>query len=276
MIETPPKIHIFFAVVLIFAPRLVNGQADSTTHRPDVLRIADGVAYTLTSPVRWNGKDLLMLGGMIASTSGLTFIDEGSRDFWRRQDNRFLDGIETVGYHYGKPYTAVTLTAGFYLSGVIFKNAWARETGMMLGTSVFSSSLIMGVLKSGAGRARPGVTAAHLDFKPFHQSPAYHAFPSGHSSVAFGLSLLLARRVEPIPLKVLFYSLAGTTAVSRMYSDEHWASDIAFGGMLAWFCADTAMSRLQRNRFKNLRPKDRVVWRVNPFPGGISLLGTVH
>ena len=275
-ITHPRRLRNRFIALLIVIPCIANAQADSVAYRPDVLRVADGVAYTLTSPVRWNGRDWLMLGGMLATTSALTFVDQPVRDFWQQRDNRFLDGVETIGYHYGKPYSAVTLTAGFYLSGLIFKSAWARETGLMLGTSIFSSSLIMGVLKSGAGRARPGVTTEHLDFKPFDDSPAYHAFPSGHSSVAFGISLLLARRVEPVPLKIFFYSLAGTTAVSRMYTDAHWLSDIAFGGMLAWFCADTAVSRFQRNKFRTVRVKDRLVWKVYPYPGGVSFIATVQ
>lgn len=265
-----------FVAILICIPWLANGQKDSVAYRPDVLRVADGLAYTFTSPARWDGKDWLVLGGMLAGAGALTFVDQPVRHFWQLRHNKFLNGVETIGYHYGKPYTAVTLTAGFYMSGLIFKSAWARETGLMLGTSIFSSSVVTGAIKTIAGRARPGPTAENLEFRPFHDSPAFHAFPSGHSSVAFGISLVLARRVEPVPLKIFFYSLAGTTAVSRMYSDAHWLSDIAFGGMLAWFCADTAMSRLQRNRFRSVRVKDQLVWKVYPYPGGVSLIATVH
>lgn len=265
-----------FLAVLILTPTLLFGQGDSLAYRADVMRFADGVVFTFTAPARWDGKDLLVLGGMIAGTTALSFADQPIRDFWQQRDNGFLDGVERIGYHYGKPYSAVGLSAGFYLTGMIFRSEWAKETGLMLGTSIFSSSVIMGVLKSAAGRARPGVHADNLEFKPFDDSPAYHAFPSGHSSVAFGISLLLARRVEPVPLKIMFYSLAATTAVSRLYSDAHWLSDIAFGGMLAWFCADTAMDRIQKNRFRTVRRKDHLVWKVYPYPGGVSFMATVR
>ena len=265
-----------FLAILIFTPTLLFGQGDSLAYRPDVMRFADGVMFTFTAPARWDGRDLLVLGGMIAGTTALSFADEPIRDFWQKHDNGFLDGVERVGYHYGKPYSAIGLSAGFYLSGMIFKSEWAKETGLMLGTSIFSSSIIMGVLKSSAGRARPGPQSNSLEFKPFDDSPAYHAFPSGHSSVAFGISLLLARRVEPVPLKIFFYSLAGTTAVSRLYSDDHWFSDIAFGGMLAWFCADTAIDRIQKNRFRTVRAKNRLVWKVYPYPGGVSFMASVR
>jgi membrane-associated phospholipid phosphatase len=263
-------------LIFLLSPAALHAQVDSLRKRPDVFRFADGVVYTFASPARWDGKDWLVLGGMLAGTTAITLVDQPVRDFWLHQDNTFLDGVERIGYHYGKPYSAVGLTAGFYLTGMIFKDEWAKETGLMLGTSIFSSSMMMGLLKNAAGRARPDTEFGHLEFQPFSQSPAYHAFPSGHSSVAFGISLLLARRVESVPLRILFYSLAGTTAVSRMYSDVHWTSDIAFGGMLAWFCADTAISRIQKNRYRRPGTQNIFVWKVYPYPGGVSLRASIH
>ena len=46
-------------------------------------------------------------------------------NFWIKQDSRFLDGVNTVGYHYGKPYSAFLFTGGFYLGGLLFKSEWA-------------------------------------------------------------------------------------------------------------------------------------------------------
>lgn len=256
-------------------PAAVFGQSDSLRFRPDVFRFADGVVYTLSSPLRWDNKDLLVLGGLVAGTTALSFADQPVRHFWQSRDAKFLQGIELIGYHYGKPYTAVSLSAGFYLTGIIFQSEWAKETGLMLGTSIFSSSLVMGAIKNVAGRARPGRTVDNLIFEPFSELPAYHAFPSGHSSIAFGISLILASRVDNVPLKILFYSLAGSTAVSRMYSDAHWISDIAFGGMLAWFCADTAMSRIQMNRFRSVRKRNTLAWKVYPYPGGVTFRASI-
>ena len=261
-------------IIVFLFPALLYGQrGDSLRYRPDALRFADGILYTYSAPSRWDGKDMLMLGGLVLGTAALSFVDQPVRNFWQRHDNRFLDGVERVGYHYGKPYTAVGITAGFYFTGMIFRDQWAKETGLILGASIFSSSIMMSVLKNAAGRARPGPDIGNMEFDPFSESPAFHAFPSGHSSVAFGISLVLARRINNVPFRIFFYSLAASTAVSRLYSDSHWVSDIGFGGMLAWFCADTAMSRMQVNRFRAVRAKnrDRFVWKVYPYPGGLTL-----
>lgn len=263
-----------FTIAILF-PCLACAQFDTLRQRPDVLRFVDGVTFTLSSPARWDSRDWLTLGGLVGGTAALSFLDQPVRAFWQKHDNDFLDGVERVGYHYGKPYSAVGITAGFYLSGVVFKSEWAKETGLMLASGIFSSSVVMSVLKSSAGRARPGQRRENLEFRPFDESPSYHAFPSGHNSVAFGISLVLAKRVESVPLKIAFYSLAGTTAVARMYADAHWLSDVAFGGMMAWFCADTAMTRIQSNRFRKSHDRDVLVWKVYPYPGGVTFLATL-
>ena len=87
----------------------------------------------------------------------------------------------------------------------------------------------------------------------------------------------MARRVDNVPLKIFFYSLAGVTAMSRMYTDSHWISDVSFGGMLAWFCADTAIDRMQRNLFRSVSRKENIlVWNVYPYPGGLTLRASVR
>lgn len=269
----------FALFIAFFLPSITYGQRDSLQIKADVFRFADGVLNTYAAPARWDGRDWAVLGGVLLGTSALTLIDQPVRTFWSTQDNRFLDRIERIGYHYGKPYTAVGITGGLYLSGMIFKSRWAKETGLILGTSIFSSSILMGFMKTAVGRARPqGETSDHLEFRPFNSSAAFHAFPSGHSSVAFGISLVLARRIDNVPLKIVFYSLAGTTAVSRMYTDAHWVSDIGFGGILAWFITDTVMERIQVNRYRKIRrqEKDKLVWNVSPFPGGVTFRAIVR
>lgn len=263
-------------IFLLILPVSLFGQQTELKRRPDILRFGDAVLHTYAAPARWNQKDWLVLAGMVAGTTALTFLDQPVRNYWQQHDNQFLDGLERVGYHYGKPYSAIGFTGGFYLGGIIFKSEWAKETGLILGATLFTSGSIMGILKNAAGRGRPAAGMDNLEFKPFEDSPHWHSFPSGHSSIAFGISAVMARRVENVPLKVFFYSLAGTTAVARMYADSHWISDVGFGGMLAWFCADTAIKRMQTNRFRTVKRKGAFVWNVYPYPGGLTLTGVVR
>ncbi len=259
-------------LVFILLPSITYAQIDSVRVK-DSFRVADGIGYTLSSPLRWKGNDWLKLGGIVATTAALSLADEPMRAFWQQQDSRFLDGVNEVGYHYGKPYSALLFTGGFYLGGIIFKDEWMRETGMMLGTSLFSAGLLQMTLKPVVGRARPFTGEQNYALTFFNKDAGFHSFPSGHASIAFTISLVMARRVNSVPVKIFFYSLAASTVACRLYSDAHWISDIAFGGTIAWFCSDVALKRLNENRFRPVGER-KFQWKVYPYPSGLTVRAT--
>jgi len=265
-----------FWVILAAFPTLVQAQIDTIyIERQDIVRGVDAVMFTFTSPVRWKGNDWLKVGGIVAGTAALTLLDEPVRNYLKGKDCKFLDGFERVGYHYGKPYSAAAFTGGFYLTGVLLKNEWAKETGLILASALTTGTVVQTLFKNAVGRARPGMELGNYSAEPFSTSPSYHSLPSGHTTVALTISLVLARQVESVPVKIFFYSLGTVTAASRLYADAHWTSDLAFGGAIAWFCADAAMRRLEANHFRSVirKRKDGTQWKLYPYPGGLSLRG---
>ena len=46
---------------------------------------------------------------------------------------------------------------------------------------------------------------------------------------------MLAKNTDSGWLKVASYIPAGLTVVSRIYQDEHWASDVFLGGAIGYF-----------------------------------------
>ncbi|HEY0653207.1 MAG TPA: phosphatase PAP2 family protein [Chryseosolibacter sp.] len=265
-----------FLVVCFVMPLLANAQVDTIYVKQwDVVRVVDATAFTLTSPARWTGRDFIKAGAVIAGTAAISFLDEPVRDFWRGKKSTVLDKFERMGNHYGKPYSAVAVTGGFYLAGLILKNEWAKETGLILASGLGSSTVVQTFFKNAIGRARPNLNIGNYEADPFNTDSPYHSLPSGHTTVAFTTSLILARQVEQVPIKIFFYSLATLTAASRMYLDVHWVSDIAFGGAIAWFCADAAMKRIEANRFRPVARQTGIIVKMYPYPGGLSLRATL-
>jgi len=254
-------------LVLLLIPMITSAQYDSAK-RVDVIRFADGVIHTYGAPTRWKGKDWLKLGAIATGTAVLTLADQPVRGFWIDQSSHALDRINEIGYHYGKPYSAFLFTGGFYVAGLLFQNNWAKETGLALGTSMLTAGLLEMGLKPLVGRARPSQGFGNYKTSFMSDAAGFHSFPSGHSTTAFTISFVLAKRTENIPLKVFFYSLAGTTAVCRLYSDAHWISDVAFGAMIAWYCSEAAIDRLAVNRFRKIRRNTEL--KVTPYPGGLT------
>jgi membrane-associated phospholipid phosphatase len=260
-----------FWVVCFFLPYLASAQIDTVyVNQWDAVRVVDAATFTLTSPARWKGKDFAKVGAVVVGTAAISLLDEPMRDFWRGRNSQVLDKFERIGNHYGKPYSAVAITSGFYLTGLVLKNEWAKETGLMLASGLGSSTVVQTFFKNAIGRARPNLNIGNYEADPFNSDSPYHSLPSGHTTVAFTTSLILARQVEPIPVKIFFYSLATLTAASRMYLDVHWFSDLAFGGAIAWFCADAAVKRIEANRFRPVIRQKPINVKVYPYPGGLS------
>jgi membrane-associated phospholipid phosphatase len=259
--------------VLLLIPTMLSAQYDSVK-RADVIRFADGVIHTYTSPLRWKGKDWAKFGAVMGGTVALTLADQPVRRFWDNKNSKVLDEISNIGYHYGKPYIGFTMAAGLYASGLFIKNPWARETALMLSTSLVTSGLIEMALKPLVGRARPMQERGNYELSFMNKEHGFHSFPSGHASMAFTVSFVLAKRVQSVPLKIAFYSLAGATTICRLYSDAHWVSDVAFGSVLGWYCSEAVIKRLQQNRFRKSHKKTK--WDLSPYPGGVTLRATFN
>lgn len=243
----------------------------------DFIRFVDATAYTAIAPVRWKGKDWLTMGGVFAGTAAVSLLDKPVRSFWQdhRTDSGILYGVERTGYHLGKPYAAFIMTGGFYLSGAIFRNQWVRETGIILGAAYLTSGAIQTMMKTIVGRARPGTNVGQWEFKPMSPEGDYHSFPSGHIQIAMVSAMVLAERVQNPVLKTLFYSTAGVTFLSRMQSDAHWISDLAFGGAISYFCTKAVVKRMEHNKYNNpWKKKNPVVWNVLPSYNRVTFIGT--
>lgn len=270
------SVFIFLRTISTYG---AEGTSVDTIEQPvvthDAIRFVDGVAHTISAPIRWKGGDWLKFGGVIGGTALLTLADKPVRSFWQHRDSKIWDGVERAGFHYGKPYAAFIMTGGFYLTGLVIKNEWARETGLMLGAAYLTTGAVQTLLKTAAGRARPGTNVGPWAFDPFSADAGYHSFPSGHIQIATVSALVLGHRVKSPLLKAVFYSTAGVTLASRMYSDSHWLSDMAFGGAMSWFCTKSIVKRMEKTKYDNpFKKKDKISWNVSPMPRGISLVGS--
>jgi membrane-associated phospholipid phosphatase len=265
-------IRFLFFVAFGFSVLQASGQNDSIRHKSDLLRFGEGLAYTYTGPFRWERKQWIQAGAVFAGTAAFMLADEPARDFWQKRDSKFWDGVEYVGFHYGKPYTGFTTSGVLYLSGIIFKDEWMRDSGIAIGITMLSSGAVQTFLKSAVGRSRPEAERGSFTFDPFTSDISYHAFPGGHITVATAVSYVLARRTKSTVGRVLFYSLAASTIVSRLYSDSHWVSDEIFGAAMTIAFAEGAVQYIARNK-REYRTRNKTAIRFSPgiMGGAVAL-----
>ncbi len=193
----------------------------------------------IKQPLKWEGNDYLKFG-VIAVGGGLSiFADQPIRDAVLRNQKYTKSAPVEFGRMYGELYSPVAFFMGFGLYSVIAKDITARKIAYEIGQASIYAGVINYILKLAIGRARPYMDEGPTTFHPFSSlfSEEYHSNPSGHSTVALVISTVLSRNAKPVWLKVLAYLPAALTLISRVYQDQHWASDDFLGAAFGYFIA---------------------------------------
>ena len=112
---------------------------------------------------------------------------------------------------------------------------------------------LVDVLKSGIGQRRPPAGTGHdLQLVPswLPKAAETFSFPSSHAVLATFLAVVIGHAAPR--LRALAWILALAVALSRLYLDKHWASDVVggvllgiFAGEVAWLIATFAAGRMR-------------------------------
>jgi len=87
-----------------------------------------------------------------------------------------------------------------------------------------------------AERHRPNTGDAPTTWDGPHVSLKNVSFSSGHTASAFSIATVFADEYKDNAfVPPIAYGLATLTGLSRIYSNEHWASDVFFGAALGYF-----------------------------------------
>ncbi len=224
-----------------------------TTTIPQDISIGFNTGINLvSSPGNFDSNDWFYGGATIAAT-GLTFLlDDEIRSSLNRNHSKALDNIGEIGHRYGDLYYMGGISAGIYLGGKIFGSESASVTGRMLIEGLFYAGATTIILKTVLGRSRPYMNEGNTNFKWFQTTNDYNSMPSGHCTVAFAFSSVLAERLDNIYASILLYGLASTTIIQRIYSDNHWASDCLAGSVIGYVIGKAVVKFDDLQRDKNI------------------------
>jgi membrane-associated phospholipid phosphatase len=213
------------AVGLLAAPRAWSqGTPDPTlaapppsdSLAPPVLPAAAGV-----HGLRWY-EPLIVLGGV----GLLSTLDQPVANHVRDHRSGGGDNLADVWSRMGTPLVFGPVTVGLVAGGLIARNPEVTKAGGRLALALVLAGAADEGVKTVLGRERPIGNEGAFDFDPGHFDTA---FPSGHTAMAFAMAASLADDVHPTWAKLGLYGLATGVAVSRVYQQQHWVSDV-FGG----------------------------------------------
>ena len=214
----------------------LQAQPDSTEFPAVVVADAKmafaGALHVCASPSRWNRADWYRAATAGTITAGSSALDADVRTLMQRNAGT-TDGLADAARTFGEGWFVIGVTAGLYGTGVIIRDSWLRETAVLAGTAIVVSTVAAQIIKPLVGRARPYVNSGNRVFHMFTLQDDYNSFPSGHTVAVFAVSSVLAARIDHPLATIALYGAACLTALSRVYTDHHWFSDIVFGGILS-------------------------------------------
>ncbi|HEY6907141.1 MAG TPA: phosphatase PAP2 family protein [Ignavibacteriaceae bacterium] len=198
----------------------------------DINKSLDDGLHILIAPAGFSGKDWAITGAVLGGTALSLTLDTGIRDVVSRNRTSTMDGVTKIGKFYGEVTPAIGLSAGLYAAGLLFNERSVSLTGRLLAESLLYAGTINVILKFVFSRSRPYTNNGNMDFGNYAFNNDYYSMPSGHTTVAFTVSTVLAERIQNVYATIGLYGLASLTAYQRIYSDNHWFSDTVLAAVI--------------------------------------------
>ena len=239
--KTTYKIRYIFILLAIPLHAIWGQTLDSTSAKSKYENFwADDGRHLVTAAVRmgeapfsWDKNDLRKIGFYLGATGITMFADPTVKKYSQDNQSEQLDQFFQIDKYYGTGYMLI-MSGGIYLGGILGNDRGIRILGLKTFEAFIYSGLIANLIKPVIGRRRPYGGDNHLVFNPFTLDNKYHALPSGHATVSFAVSAVMAKEVDNFFWDAFWYSLAGWTAAARIYHNQHWFSDTIAGSLLGY------------------------------------------
>lgn len=211
----------------------------------------------------FGSKDAALAAGFAAATIAVSPLD---RYFARRlqdsatQSDRRLRGAAT-GFRILGSQGSWAAGAGLYLIGKASGKNRTADLGLHSLEAMLGADLISTGMKTVFGRARPFVDISNNhDFKLFRglSDDRFRSFPSGHTTNAFAFASTVSRETQvwwPRSrwyIGTVMYGGATLVGLSRMYNNQHWASDVIGGAAIGTIVG------LKVVKFQHSHPGNRI------------------
>lgn len=238
-----------FSFLLVLNSSVIS-QVDSLKHVPFYYEVFEDGKALATQPLRWEAKDWLTLGGVTAGTYlAYSFTDEDIHQYFKERPELKEKTLFKISKMYGEPLISGLVAGGLYIYSIGYKD---DEAGLIafeiLESFGFSLALNIGI-KTFIGRSRPYKNNGDHEFDFFNIGYGTTSFPSGHSTVAFSLSTVLAAHTDNYLYKALLFTPAFFTATQRMVQDQHWSSDVFAGAAIGFFVGNYLVNSHRQNEY---------------------------
>jgi len=228
-------------IILIFLQQLVFAQSWSE-FKDDADFTWNTTKNLGTALIEPSTEDLKIFTISTSLVFSSYFLDKTIRDFSQQNQTEFLDKVFFIDDFYGSRRFMIAGPLLLYTTGFFAGNKDIKEMGLHSAQAIFYAGIITAAIKEMVGRSRPSRNEGPGHFKPFAFREDSRSFFSGHSSVTFAASTVMANEVDNMAWKIFWYGAATWVAGARIYHDRHWFSDV-FAGALVGYAIGKFVSR---------------------------------
>ncbi len=199
------------------------------------------------APFKWNANQALLYGSFLSLGVGVYFAD----DWINKQTSAPNDAQEKVikyGLSYfGNGFYTMPMMAGMFFYGLSAKKELPFQTALTGVKSFVIATLLGRSFKYVFNRSRPNeLQGSQFWGGPFNSFSL--SFPSGHTIGAFAVASVVAKNYAHKKwVPITSYTLAFGVGLSRVWTKNHWASDVVFGALLGW-SVGTVVSKVECNK----------------------------
>ncbi|MCO6473173.1 MAG: phosphatase PAP2 family protein [Melioribacteraceae bacterium] len=207
------------------------------------MAVEDAVSLVIT-PYRWDAEDWFIFAGVLGGTAALFSLDKEIRKIGMRNSHLKDTPLIEAGELFGRGSTAYLISGAVAGAGLIAQNKKILLIGLELFESYWVANTMTSTLKGLFGRSRPYASEDNFDFYwTDYEGSGQRALPSGHATVAFSMSSVLAAHVDEWYWKAAFFTPAVLTVSQRIISNSHWISDTFFGAAIGYFIGTYFVNR---------------------------------
>lgn len=195
------------------------------------------------------GKHLKPTFTVMGITAGLIALDPSSGRYFQKTES--FDGFNRVFSGRNTAIATFAAPIAFYGVSLIRKNSYDQKTFFLAGEAALSSAILTTVMKDLTRRLYPADVPINGNFQDtwFKKNwtdwkGGIGAFPSGHTSAAFAVATVFAKRYKNHRwVRWVAYGLAGLVGFSRVSLESHFPSDVFLGAVLGYAIAHNAVLR---------------------------------
>ena len=143
-----------------------------------------------------------------------------------------LDDLGSAGNVLGTGRYLIPALGASYVLGRFTHHPHLAQGTLHTAVAYALGNVVTSAGKPLLGRHRPDTTGSAWRFRPLATGGEWHSLPSAHTVHAFTLAAAISEEARRPWVTTVAYGAATLVAWSRVYRDEHWASDVAISSVV--------------------------------------------